>query len=128
MVKRKLHIGFFIVAITCASFSSAQVINAPYLHCVSVQNNGNIQLDWTQPVNSCGPCSGYTIYWSNNINGPYTPISVPFGTSYVHVVPNGGSATYYYYMESDCNCPGATVLQSDTLDNLDPVTPQINYV
>lgn len=112
-------------------FSQAQVINAPYLHCVSVENNGDIQLDWGVPVNGCGPFNAYYIYRSQNSNGPYALVATILNqnqTSYVDPVGNGSTVTYYYYMESDFNCPGFTADQSDTLDNLDPVTPQINYV
>ena len=55
-------------------------------------------------------------------------ITNPNQTSYVHAVGNGGTVTYYYYMASDYNCPGSTFELSDTLDNLDPVPPEINFV
>ena len=121
-----------LAALACVTVrASAQLIIPPYLHCVSVNNNGDIRLDWGVPGNACGPFQAYYIYRSNSINGPYSIVATilnQFQTSYVDPVGNGGNTTYFYYMESDFNCPGGTVLQSDTLDNLDPVTPIINYV
>lgn len=37
----------------------------------------------------------------------------------------GAGPTWYFYMEAQYNCPGATVLQSDTVNNLSPTTPVI---
>ena len=106
-----------------------QFIEAPDLNCVYVDTNDN-QLSWTLP-NPCGPFNAYYIFRSTNYLGPYTLIATITSstqTTFEDNVGNANQQTYYYYMESDFNCPGSTVLQSDTIDNLDPVTPEINYV
>lgn len=110
--------------------SRAQVIQAPDLQCVITTNaSGDITLYWTNPpVNPCGAFVQYTIYASSNgINGPYNPIAITnqSQTSYVYSNAISISNTWYFYMESSYNCPGATVLQSDTVNNLRPETPVI---
>jgi len=125
------HIFILLCLFLMANKSEAQTVFPPDLQCVSVDNNGDIVLNWSLPVNACGPFNAYYIYRSLNINGPYSIVYTvlsQFQTSYTDPVSNGASTTYYYYMASDFNCPGALFLNSDTVDNLDPVTPQINYV
>ncbi len=133
----KKHRGIWPLLLSCclraASPLRAQFIMAPELDCVTnVSINGNIfvRLIWTPPVNSCGPFNAYYIYRSTALNGPYTLIyseTNQAATSYDDNVGNS-SIVYYYYMESDFNCPGFTVLQSDTLDSSDPEPPVITYV
>jgi len=109
----------------------AQVQPPPILHCVSCDNNGDIVLNWSLPSTLCGGAfNAYYIFYSNNINGPYTPITITNQAliTYTHNVGNCGSTVYYYYMQSDFNCPGYSFPPSDTLDNLDPVAPEINFV
>ncbi|HKK79767.1 MAG TPA: gliding motility-associated C-terminal domain-containing protein, partial [Phaeodactylibacter sp.] len=64
----------------------------------------------------------YLIYASQDEDGPYTllaEVTDPGQTFYFH--DDAGTADWYYYLESDFDCPGEPVLQSDTLDNLAPV-------
>lgn len=111
----------------------AQVVNPPVLNCVthvSVSGNLFVRPIWTNTTNSCGPFIGYNIYRSTNLNGPYTLVYTETNqaaTSYDDNITNS-SIVYYYYMVSDFNCPGATLLSSDTLDSSDPEPPIINYV
>lgn len=128
MVLRNSLVPVFFMITT---WSYAQVVDAPTLQCVSVDNNGDVVLNWTNPVVLCGPFNAYYIYQATNINGPYTivaSISDQSQTTHTDGVGDGGITTYYYFMVSDFNCPGYTFAYSDTLDNLDPATPEINYV
>jgi gliding motility-associated-like protein len=98
-------------------------VEAPALLCISQDS-----LYWELPSNNCGPFNAYNIYASQNINGPYTilaTITDPGQTTYLHDDP--GVSTWYYYLESDFDCPGEIVLQSDTLDNDPPVGPTFEY-
>lgn len=102
---------------------SAQVF-PPNLICVQ-----NDTLVWELPANSCGTFNAYLIYASSTSSGPYSLLSTvvnPSQTSFFHL--NAGSGIWYYYMESDYNCPGQPVLQSDTLDNLIPILSPIDVV
>ncbi len=108
----------------------SQIISAPDLQCVVNDNvNGNITLYWTNPpANPCGAFVQYTIYASQTgTAGPYNPVAVTSQTATSFVL-NGylaASPTWYFYMEASYNCAGATVLQSDTVNNLNPITPTI---
>lgn len=112
-------------------YCNAQVVSPPHLACVSVDNNGDVVLNWSNPTVACGTFNAYYIYRSFLIGGPYAQVAVinnQFQTTYTDGVGNGGIFTYYYYMVSDFACLGFTFPTSDTLDNLDPFAPEINYV
>jgi gliding motility-associated-like protein len=105
--------------------ASAQ-INPPDFLCVE-----NDTLKWTLPVNICGPFVSYTIYFSDDINGPYSVLETvtdPLSTQYYHMNANSANNIWYYYIESNFNCPGEAIIQSDTLDNRDPDFPLIDAV
>lgn len=105
--------------------ASAQ-INPPDFLCVE-----NDTLKWTLPVNTCGPFVSYTIYFSDNINGPYSilqTVTDASSTQYYHMNANSANNVWYYYMESNFDCPGEITVQSDTLDNRDPDFPPIDAV
>ena len=115
----------------CRSFS--QTILAPDLQCIDNNNsNGNLTLYWTNPAqNPCGSFVQYTIYSSRNgPAGPYNDTSVTLSSATSIVLPNylSVSPTWYFYMEAKYNCQGAVTLQSDTINNLNPITPQIKNV
>jgi gliding motility-associated-like protein len=123
---------FFITAVLMPALflvSFGQTILAPDLQCV--QNdvvNNNVTLSWTNPpANPCGAFVQYTIYFSQTPGGPYTTRAVTNQAATSEVVPGilGAGPTWYFYMEAQYNCPGATVLQSDTVNNLSPTTPVI---
>ena len=99
-------------------------IQAPDLLCVK-----NDTLFWNTPVNNCGAFNAYVVYTSTNIAGPYqilATINNAAQTSFFH--ENAGTALRYYYLQSDYNCPGQTVLSSDTLDNRIPEAGKMRYV
>lgn len=109
--------------------SYAQTVYPPDLQCTTNDAvSGNITLTWTNPTNTCGPFVQYTIYASSTgPNGPYNAVAVTPQSATSHVLTNylSISNTWYFYMESNFNCPGATVLQSDTIDNLNPAMPNL---
>lgn len=116
-----LLLGFYIR-------SSAQAIQAPWLQCVTNSTaNNDITLSWTDPPNNgCGPFQEYTIYWSpNGPNGPWDSASVSSQAATTYTVTLSPSSTWYFYMVAKYNCPGATFLHSDTVNNLNPAVPQI---
>ncbi|HYV93122.1 MAG TPA: gliding motility-associated C-terminal domain-containing protein [Chitinophagales bacterium] len=131
-MKTALRNIFLPVFFMISSWSYAQVVDAPTLHCVSVDSTNDVVLDWSVPNVSCGGgFHAYYIFRATSINGPYSLIDsilIQGQTSYTDNVGNGGSVTYYYYMQSNFICPGFTFAYSDTLDNLSPVTPPINFV
>lgn len=75
-------------------------------------------LIWDIPQNNCGPFVSYLIYIGEEEEGPYDLLIEIFDqnqTSYFP--PNLGISNFYFYIESNFDCPGEMVLQSDTLDN-----------
>jgi gliding motility-associated-like protein len=119
------QLSILIITLFCLSSleSNAQVA-APEFLCVSGDS-----LFWELPQNNCGAFNAYVIYASQNINGPYSVLSTitdPTQDAFYHEDP--GVSTWYYYLESDYDCPGEAVLQSDTLDNEIPEMPIIEFV
>ena len=111
----KLLVATMLFSFALNSKVSGQ-IEAPVLLCID-----NDTLIWETPVNSCGSFRGYIIQGSQSLNGPFTPVDTIFDqaqSNYFHV--EAGGSTWYYYLESDFDCPGLTRLSSDTLDNLIP--------
>ena len=102
------------------------------LICCQTLVSGDVLLTWGPSPEACGPFVQYTIYYSNTFVGPYTAFipSIPVmgTTSFTHVGANGTFTTWYYYIVAEYNCPGFTMTASDTLDNLDPVAPEIDLV
>ena len=113
--KRILFSLAFVFCLLFSNKTTAQIL-PPDLLCVQSDT-----LFWGLPNNPCGSFNNYSIYISSDINGPFnllTTITNQAQTFYAD--PNPSGVTWYYYMESDFNCPGELVLQSDTLDNRSP--------
>lgn len=86
-------------------------------------------LVWNGVNNTCGAFENYYIYFSEFPNGPFELLDSVFDinqTFYPHTNPSG--RTYFYYLESNHDCPGIQVFQSDTLDNRSPVITDIEAV
>jgi gliding motility-associated-like protein len=101
----------------------AQVV-APDLLCVS-----NDTLVWTPAANPCGSFNAYLVFGSTQLNGPYNllaTITNPTINSYFNTSASG--QTWYYYLQSDHNCPGQARLSSDTLDNRIPLAGPMQSV
>ncbi|MCB9053959.1 MAG: gliding motility-associated C-terminal domain-containing protein [Lewinellaceae bacterium] len=99
-------------------------VSPPTFLCVS-----NDTLFWETPSNTCGPFNAYLVFASQNAGGPYSQLAAitdPNQDFFVH--QNAGMGTWFYYLESDFNCPGQTALPSDTLDNLIPERARLESV
>lgn len=102
--------------------TKAQILPPEFL-CVT-----NDTLRWEVPTNTCGTFVSYRIFASQNQVGPYTILDTTTNqnqTSYFH--ENAGTNRWFYYLQSNFNCPGQTVLSSDTLDNRIPEQPRIRF-
>jgi gliding motility-associated-like protein len=118
-VLRFLFLIFIILNINLDALKAQ--IAAPSFKCVKRDT-----LIWNLPTVSCGTISGYEIYTSRSINGPYqllASINSPSQTRYFHNNTEGGN--WFYYMETVANCAGQARLQSDTLDNQPPSVTSI---
>lgn len=107
---------FFFLSLFFLSERSFAQIEAPDFLCV----NGDT-LVWQAPTNPCGPFLSYLVFGSQNINGPYALLSTitdPAQTEFFHQEAAGNP--WFYYLQSDLDCPGQSTLSSDTLDNRIP--------
>jgi gliding motility-associated-like protein len=104
-----------IVLLLFSNKSTAQVFPPDFL-CVRSDT-----LFYDIPTNNCGTFNNYEIFFSANPIGPFNLLGTVAnqGQGFFHH-PNPAADTWYYYLQSDFNCPGEMVLQSDTLDNLQP--------
>lgn len=110
----------FVIFCLSGSYGYAQVL-APDFICVK-----NDTLIWSPVNNLCGPFQSYDIYFASMPSGPYSllaRITDPSETKYFHVNP--ADLTWYYYLESNHDCPGQILFKSDTLDNRSPEIPQV---
>ncbi len=119
------------------AFISIQKINAQStipatLLCCQTEINGDVTLTWSASPEACGAFVEYDVYYSSNYSGPYTQFLPPIlgigTTTFTHIGAGGATNTWYYYVVAVYSCPGYTMTTSDTLDNLDPVEPVIDYV
>ena len=125
MLKR-LYTLLIVLTVPIALWSQATI--SPVLLCSTTDINGDVTLTWGESVDTCGPFIEYNIYASNDIAGPYTLIGTVTDELidfFTHVGADGAVTTWYYYLEAVYDCPGYTITLSDTLDNLDPVAPDL---
>lgn len=102
----------------------AQDFFAPDFLCVT-----NDTLRWNLPPAECSDFNNYTIFASQNMDGPYAELTVitdPQQTQFFHA--NAGNDVWFYYLTADINCNGRTNVSSDTLDNRIPEAGLMRYV
>ncbi|NJB86252.1 gliding motility-associated-like protein [Lewinella marina] len=106
----------------------AAQVAAPDFRCTRSEAGGEI-LTWENVANDCGSYRGTRIYRAESADGPYALLATltdPAATEYRDENPAG--LQLFYYLNYDYDCPGATVMNSDTLDSFIPVTPAIHFV
>ena len=123
---RKISKYRWLVLVLVASHLTALKgqVTPPEFLCIS-----NDTLRWEIPVVDCGPVNAYEIYASQNENGPFAllaSITDPAVDFYYHDAP--GAGTWYYYLQTNADCPGEPVVASDTLDSLIPLPGIIRSV
>ena len=111
-----------LLAIYCSALA-AQVA-APDFICVTTDS-----LRWNNVPNSCGPYLGTQIFSATDMAGPYTlltELTDPNADIFFDNNPSGEQR--FYYLQYNYDCPGETVLTSDTLDNRIPIGAQVQSV
>lgn len=99
--------------------------------CAQTLVSGDVALTWGPSTEACGAFTEYQVYASTVFAGPYallTTIPAIGTTNYTHVGANGTVTTWYYYVVAVYSCAGYTMTTSDTLDNQDPIAPELDYV
>ena len=93
----------------------------PDLRCISVEDNGDVVLDWKYIDNTPPTTNPIYIYHSTNQAGPYTLIDSTFfpTETYTHVGVNGDNNRQYYFLANEEGCdPTGEALHSDTLQSI----------
>jgi len=102
---------------------NAQVVQAPTLFCIKGDS-----LVFNKPTNTCGNFISYEVYASQDRNAVYDltgNITDMNASTFEHNTPS--NETWYYYLQSNYNCPGLVTPTSDTLNNQPPdVAPLIS--
>jgi len=98
-------------------------LKAPEFHCVSVNSNGSVALNWKPIANDTANIfNSYQIYYSLNRNGPYQLADSIFNintTSLTHSGVNAQNQSVYYFIKTRFGCRGTTLSESsDTLQTL----------
>lgn len=122
MIRQILTYSLFLLCLGAGSRAMAQV-NAPNLICIT-----NDTLVWELPNNTCGPFNSYDIFVSNDFTGPYTLLASVANAGQSAFYHANAAGVRYYYMQSNHNCPGQPILQSDTLDSLNPLSGMLQNV
>ena len=107
--------------ISIATVKITVVPPIPDLRCVSVEDNGDIVLDWNYLDNTPPTTNPIFIYHSTNFGGPYNLLDSTFfpTETYTHVGVDGDNSIHYYFLANDEGCdPNAGPLYSDTLQNI----------
>ena len=88
---------------------------SPDIRCVSVQENGDVKVSW-QHISTAPPSTVYSLYHSNNANGPFTFVDSIYypDTSFIHSGVNANQESQFYYLTSLSSCAD----ESDPSDTL----------
>lgn len=120
------HLVFYVLLLAVLPVSG-QVL-PPDFQC-NRTSMGSEVLNWANTLSTCGPFEATEIFTAPSAAGPFTllaEITDPNQTTFAD--PNPASELRFYFIRHRYACPGVEVLNSDTLDNLIPVAPQLAYV
>ena len=98
---------------------------SPDIRCVSVQENGDVEITW-QHISTAPPSTVYSLYHSNNKNGPFTFVdSIYFPDStYLHTGVNANQQSQFYYLTSLSSCAD----ESDPSDTLETILLDVTAI
>jgi len=98
---------------------------SPDIRCVSVQENGGVKISW-QHIPTAPPSTVYSLYHSNNKNGPFTFVDSIYypDSSFIHNSVNANAASQYYYLTSLSSCAD----ESDPSDTLQTILLDVSAI
>ncbi len=98
---------------------------SPDIRCVSVQENGDVEITW-QHISTAPPSTVYSLYHSNNKNGPFTFVdSIYFPDStFLHTGVNANQQSQFYYLTSLSSCAD----ESDPSDTLETILLDVTAI
>ena len=98
---------------------------SPDIRCVSVQENGDVQISW-EHIPSAPQSTVYSLYHSNNQNGPFTFVDSIFfpDDTYLHSGVDANQQSQFYYLTSLSSCAD----ESDPSDTLQTIFLDVNSI
>ncbi len=109
----------FIILIQLFMAFQLYSLNSPVIHCISVNQNGSITLNWTKPTDVNGfKC--YYLYRSNSSSATFVKIDSIFNINqitYTDLNVNGNDQSFFYYISSKTTTNTITS-PSDTLQSI----------
>ncbi|HHW59555.1 MAG: gliding motility-associated C-terminal domain-containing protein [Bacteroidales bacterium] len=114
------QIIFFLFLVIFPHYIFTQV-SIPELRCLEVLNNGDVSINWLPSNDVNGDFIAYEIFYSVNINGPYTLISTINNintTNYLHVSAQANMYKVHYYIKAKYGSPINYTENSDTLSTI----------
>ena len=103
---------------TIANIKIDLIPPTPDLRCLSVEDGGDVELSWYYPKGLVNAVLDYDIYYSKDINGPFTDIAdvaYPDSTFY-HANSDADISSSYYYMIANGVCVGSAAI--NTVDSI----------
>ena len=117
---RKTAIYFFLLLNVFLVKTNDAQVSAPSLKCASVNNLGNITLNWVIPSDPLGLFTSYQIYTSPISTGPFTlvtTVNTYTQSTYLHATNAGTIQSQYYYIKTIYSVTSNS-LPSDTLRSI----------
>ena len=118
LMRTNLIIFLFILQLIFHGCTTANA-QSPSLLCVSVNINGNVQLSWAAPSDTCGSFTSYDIYYATQTTYPtfikIDSISNFSQLTYTHTGANADIEPVYYYIQNNSGCFSNI---SDTLQSI----------
>jgi len=97
-------------------------ITTPKIQCLSVLQNGDVELTWGVPYDTANAFQSFLIYSSNSINGPFLLIDTIMNktvNSYIHVGANANNDTVFYKLDTRSGCPSNGLISfGDTVSTI----------
>lgn len=103
--------------------SNKEILPPPKINCISVNQNGDVQLQWTPPIDTSSVFNSYHIFSSNSPTGPFTEIDSLFAynqNSYLNIGANAYGTPLYYKILTRSGCNGRI------LSNPSPIISPMN--
>ena len=119
-MRLKLYLITIIFHAVLPAFSA---VGPPDLHCISVDDNGNVILDWTPPNDPLNEFVRYEVYFSQNQNNGYATTNVTgLATTTIQHNNTANLNSYYYFIQTVYNdgSGNANSVSSDTLQTILP--------